>query len=394
MTIWDHFIGQEKIISLLQFAINNSDKLAQSWLFIGHEEKTRIDLAQAFAMALECSKHGDNTCSICHEIQTKSFPDVMTLSTDNVIIPIDEVRDFISQSEQMPVIGPWRIMIITDISRMSERSSNVLLKAIEEPTPHTLWILCTSSLQNVLPTIRSRVRTIHCAIPTEEEITDYLLTECTDDQNAQQSTLRRSYAAQAARLAQGDINRALVYFTQRNVLLDREQLINRVLALKNTSGAVVLARDMVNKAQEYGQSESDASVKKQQKLFLTVHGYDAEAVTLSQLDSETRAQYNRIGSSAERKRLTTRFIRDVLDQMIADIESIYRDVAVIQARANSSITLINKEQEEELTNLSVALSQQDVLRKVQFITVARDRLHGNGMLPLIIEALLCSLTSL
>ena len=94
-----------------------------------------------------------------------THPDVSVLATNKVTIGIDEVRDIITTSEQMPGTAPWRIIIIEDVDRMMERTTNVLLKEIEEPSPHTIWLLCAPSAQDVLPTIRSRTRIVNLAVP-------------------------------------------------------------------------------------------------------------------------------------------------------------------------------------------------------------------------------------
>ena len=85
-----------------------------------------------------------------------THPDVTVLTTNKVTIGIDQVREIITTSEQMPATAPWRIIIIEDVDRMLERTTNVLLKEIEEPAEHCIWLLCAPSAQDVLPTIRSR----------------------------------------------------------------------------------------------------------------------------------------------------------------------------------------------------------------------------------------------
>ncbi len=87
------------------------------------------------------------------------------LTTNKVTIGIDQVRD-ITTSEQMPATAPWRIIIIEDVDRMLERTTNVLLKEIEEPAEHCIWLPCAPSAQDVLPTIRSRTRIVNLAVPS------------------------------------------------------------------------------------------------------------------------------------------------------------------------------------------------------------------------------------
>ena len=74
----------------------------------------------------------------------------------------------------MPSTAPWRIIIIEDVDRMLERTTNVLLKEIEEPSEHTIWLLCAPSAQDVLPTIRSRTRIVNLAVPSTQAVAAFL----------------------------------------------------------------------------------------------------------------------------------------------------------------------------------------------------------------------------
>ncbi len=93
-------------------------------------------------------------------VEARTHPDLSILSTDRVIISIDEVRELVARSQFSPTTARYRVMIIEDADRMAERTSNVLLKALEEPPPRTVWILCAPSEADLIPTVRSRVRSI------------------------------------------------------------------------------------------------------------------------------------------------------------------------------------------------------------------------------------------
>lgn len=108
------------------------------------------------------------------QIMKGEHPDVTILATDKVTISIDQVRSLVAKSEQMPATAPWRILIIEDVDRMLERTTNVLLKEVEEPADRTIWLLCAPSSQDVLPTIRSRTRVVNLAIPPAAAISGFL----------------------------------------------------------------------------------------------------------------------------------------------------------------------------------------------------------------------------
>ena len=87
---------------------------------------------------------------------------------------VDDMRDLVMSAAKFPAIGRWKIVVIEDADRLgtpeNPRTGNALLKAIEEPTPKTLWLLCAPTVQDVLPTIRSRCRTLTLATPGTEDV--------------------------------------------------------------------------------------------------------------------------------------------------------------------------------------------------------------------------------
>ena len=103
-------------------------RIAQSWLICGAPGSGRSRVARAFAAALECPRHGCGECAVCRQVMRDEHPDVTVLATDRVTISIDEVRKLVADSEQMPSTTPWRIIIIEDVDRMLERTTNVLLR--------------------------------------------------------------------------------------------------------------------------------------------------------------------------------------------------------------------------------------------------------------------------
>ena len=160
MSVWDSIVGQRQVVEQLKtISCGDPKSIAQSWLICGPPGSGRSNVARAFAAALESPDHGlgDEPTKVTQQVLAGTHPDVTVLATNKVTIGIDQVRDLITTSEQMPSTAPWRIIIIEDVDRMLERTTNVLLKEIEEPSEHAIWLLCAPSAQDVLPTIRSPV---------------------------------------------------------------------------------------------------------------------------------------------------------------------------------------------------------------------------------------------
>lgn len=386
MSVWDQIVGQKPVVSTLQEIVKNPSEITQSWLVAGPPGSGRSYVARAFAAALECPNDGDGTCKVCKSVIKGTHPDVTVLTTDKVTIGIDQVRGLIESSEQMPGTAPWRIIIIEDVDRMTERTTNVLLKELEEPADHTIWILCAPSAQDVLPTIRSRTRLLTLAVPSNEAVTDFLLKTYGHDTSIDPPVTEK-IAAQAARIAEGHIGLASMYATHRQMLKDRTTVIEGVLGLKRTSDAVVLADTISAKAASQADTEVDERIEVQRAQFRADRGYAPN----DKIPPALRREYNAIGKAADRKRAITRMSRDVLDRTLTDISSIYRDVCVLQNHAEEGAGIVNLENRAAITDLSITLSKQEAIERVEAIAQARRRLNGNGAPLLVFEALLARL---
>src|SRR3954462_2190075 len=146
--------------------------LTHSWLLTGPPGSGRSILAYAFAAAL-IARPGDEEATEA-QVRARTHPDLGILSTDRVTITIDEVRQLVASSQFSPSVGRYRVMVIEDADRMTERTSNVLLKALEEPPERTVWILCAPSDADLLPTIRSRVRTVRLRVPGVSDVAELI----------------------------------------------------------------------------------------------------------------------------------------------------------------------------------------------------------------------------
>ena len=176
MKVWQELLGQPEAIEQLRRVVEDKDSGFQhSWLFTGPAGSGRSTLARAFAAALQCDKNGCGECTSCRLIAADAHPDVRMLATDKVIISIEEVRQLVQFAALGSTLGEYRVVIIEDADRMTERTSNVLLKALEEPQPKTVWILCAPSAADMLPTIRSRTRNVVLRLPSTEEVAQLLM---------------------------------------------------------------------------------------------------------------------------------------------------------------------------------------------------------------------------
>lgn len=381
MSVWESIIGQKPVCDMLSaIATGDSSKLAQSWLICGPPGSGRSNLARAFAAALESPDHGldDEPTRVTRQVLAGTHPDVSILATDKVTIGIDEVRELITVSEQMPSTAPWRIIIIEDVDRMLERTTNVLLKEIEEPAEHCIWLLCAPSAQDVLPTIRSRTRIVNLAVPQPDAVAQWL---------EWSNGIEASVAEQAARLAEGHIGIAKLYATDERVRSERDELVAGVLNLRRASDAVLLADRLNADAKSQAEHDVERVAAREQADFRRINGLGES----DRIPPRLRGAYNAIAKKDEIKRKATRRSRDVLDRALNSIASVYRDVAVLQNNAEESVGIINREHRAAIAELAAVMSRQGAVARLDHVAVARKRLNGNGNPLLVFEALFCAL---
>ena len=383
MSVWDSLVGQKPVIDMLsRIAQGDPSQITQSWLICGPPGSGRSNMARAFAAALESPDHGMSAepTRVTQQVLAGTHPDVTVLTTNKVTIGIDQVREIITTSEQMPATAPWRIIIIEDVDRMLERTTNVLLKEIEEPAEHCIWLLCAPSAQDVLPTIRSRTRIVNLAVPSTQAVAGFL----TSTTNVEPKVAQR-----AARLAEGHIGIAKLYATDERVMSDRDELVVGVLNLARASDAVLLAGNLIDNAKAQAEADANRITAGQEAEFRRINGLAPS----DRIPPKLRGAFNQIAKKDDVKRVVTRRTRDVLDRALNSIASIYRDVAVLQNNAEDSVGLINLENRSSITELSVRLNRAGAVTRLDEVAHARKRLAGNGNPLLVFESLFCALIS-
>lgn len=381
MSVWDSLVGQKPVIDMLsRIAQGDPSQITQSWLICGPPGSGRSNMARAFAAALESPDHGMSAepTRVTQQVLAGTHPDVTVLTTNKVTIGIDQVREIITTSEQMPATAPWRIIIIEDVDRMLDRTTNVLLKEIEEPAEHCIWLLCAPSAQDVLPTIRSRTRIVNLAVPSTQAVAGFL----TSTTNVEPKVAQR-----AARLAEGHIGIAKLYATDERVMSDRDELVVGVLNLARASDAVLLAGNLIDNAKAQTEADANRITAGQEAEFRRINGLAPS----DRIPPKLRGAFNQIAKKDDVKRLVTRRTRDVLDRALNSIASIYRDVAVLQNNAEDSVGLINLENRSSITELSVRLNRSGAVTRLDEVAHARKRLAGNGNPLLVFESLFCAL---
>jgi DNA polymerase-3 subunit gamma/tau len=158
---FEEVVGQEAVVRTLSNAIE-SDKVRQAYLFAGPRGTGKTSLARILAKSVNCklgpTAHPDNTCHACVAISNGTSLDVVEMDAASQR-GIDDIREIRERVVLQPVEGRSKVYILDEAHQLTDAAWNALLKLIEEPPPHLLFVFCTTDLAKVLPTVRSRCQT-------------------------------------------------------------------------------------------------------------------------------------------------------------------------------------------------------------------------------------------
>lgn len=374
MTVWDDVVGQEHAVEMLSAAATDPAAMTHGWLLTGPPGSGRSNAARAFAAALQCERGGCGVCQACTTTLAGTHADVTIVATEKVTIAIDEVRDLVGVASRRPSQGRWRVIIVEDADRMAERTTNVLLKAIEEPPPRTVWILCAPSPQDVLVTIRSRCRGVALRVPPVEAVARLLVARDGVDPVV---------AEAAARAAQSHIGLARRLARDGKARERRSSVLALARRIRGVGDAVVAAGELVEVAQAEAKAATEERDAIEKAELLRALGVEPGGTMPPRLRSQLT------DLEKDQKRRATRHQRDVLDRSMLDLLSLYRDVLVVQLGAQ--VDLVNAELAETVQALAEDSTPEQTVRRMDAIGVARERLGGNVAPLLALEAMAIAL---
>ena len=375
MTVWRDVIGQDSAVGTLERAVTDPGAMTHAWLLTGPPGSGRSVAARAFAAALECPLNGCGECRECRTAVDGTHADVDVIATEGLSIKVEQARELAAMSALRPSVGPWRVIIVEDADRLTERAADALLKAIEEPVPRTVWILCAPSLEDVVITIRSRSRHVRLRTPPTEAVAELL---------HRRDGVEMPMAMYAARAAQSHVGLARRLARDEGARIRRRDVISLAGRIHGVGDAIGAAADLASIADEESTAAAAERDTAEKQRLMELLGADSSARTQP---PHIRSQL--AGLEKEQKARATRHSRDVLDRSLVDLLSVYRDALILHSGA--ALGLVNQDSLPIVQGVARSMSSEQLLQAMDAIGTARERIGLNVAPLLALEAMAISL---
>ena len=350
--------------------------MSHAWLITGPPGSGRSVAATAFAAALQCTGEpvGCGQCPGCRTTLAKTNADVVFVATETSIITVDTARSLVQQAQSSPSQGKWRVLVVEDADRLGESGANALLKAIEEPPAHTVWLLCAPSPEDMIATIRSRCRHLGLRIPRAGAVADLLVDEGVADPET---------ALEAARAAQSHIGLARALARDPQMRQRRREIITAPARVRSVGEAVIAAGRLLETARAQADAQvGERNAREKSELLRQLGMDEGERAT-----KQSRALLRQL--EEDQKRRAKRALTDALDRALVDLLAIYRDVLMVQL--DSGQELINTDLSDLVHGIAADSSPAQTMARIDHIEQARRRLIANGNVLLVLEAMVVSL---
>jgi DNA polymerase-3 subunit delta' len=389
--VFDRLVGQQDAVAVLTAAVASAAAIVRgetdapgamthAWLFTGPPGSGRSVAARAFAAALQCANGGCGSCAECHTSLGGTHADVRSVVPEGLSIAVDEMRALVLRAASSPTGGRWQVVLIEDADRLTEKASNALLKAVEEPSRRTVFLLCTPSTHpdDVSVTIRSRCRVITLRTPSAVSIAEMLV---------RVDGIDASLAAWAAAASQGHVGRARRLArdpqarARREAVLAVPRRLTGIGACFDAASALIAATET-----EASDNVSDADAKERGDLEVALGsgGTGRGAAGAMRGSAGVLKELER-----KQKSRATRAKRDALDRALVDLAGFYRDVLTI--RLGADVPAVHADTIADATLAAQRWAPEATLRRLQAVLACRDAIEANVKPQIAVEAMMVTL---
>lgn len=390
MTVFEDVVGQPQAIQVLRAAVDAThgdvgvpaSAMTHAWLFTGPPGSGRSVAARAFAAALQCPDRGCGRCVHCHSVLAGTHADVRSVVPEGLTISVREMREVVQLGARRPATGRWQVVLIEDADRLTEGASNALLKAVEEPGPHTVFLLCAPSTHpdDVSVTIRSRCRVLSLRQPPAEAIAHVLV---------RRDGIEESTAAWAASVAAGHVGRARRLATDDDARERRRRVLAVPRSLRTLADVFTESAELLSTAKGEAVSVSqrrDRSELEELKTALGAGGTGRGAGAAIRGTAGAVKELER-----RQKSRATRTERDALDRALVDLSGFYRDV--IASSLGSRAPMLNPDVAADVRQAASELGPVGALARLDAVLACREAIELNVKPQIAVEAMMMALYS-
>lgn len=391
--VFSDLVGQGEAVEVLRRAAASAARIVagdatgqggmtHAWIFTGPPGSGRSVAARALAAALQCERDGVGCgeCHGCHTVLGGTHADVRFVVPEGLSIGVGEMRALVLRAGTAPSGGRWQAVVIEDADRLTEAAGNALLKAIEEPPPRTVFLLCTPSTHpdDISVTIRSRCRVVPLRTPPADAVAEVLV---------RRDGIKPDVAAWAAAAAQGHVGRAKRLANdaeargRREAVLAVPRRLSGIGACFDAASALIEASE-AEAASSVVDSNSSEKAALEQALGAGGTGRGAAGAmrgAAGQLKDLERRQKSR----------ATRSQRDALDRALVDLAGFYRDVLVTGMRA--PVAVVHTDAAAQSSAAAAKWTPESTLRRLEAVLACREAIEANVKPRIAVEAMMVSL---
>lgn len=248
---FDELVGQQYVVRSIKNAVQEG-KVGHAYLFCGPRGTGKTSMARLLARAVNCEDKEHAPCGKCENCLAAiegTHPDIIEINAANET-HVEDVRDLIERARLSPMMGQHKVYIVDEVHQLSSSAASALLKTLEEPPKHVIFILATTDPQKLLPTIISRCQRFDFSKIKNEDIKNHLL----DVANKEGVTLGEEAAEKLAILADGGMRDSLsmleqaIAYTSGNITNDA---INEIYGLTSVSEKIKFLKALHEKDIQY-----------------------------------------------------------------------------------------------------------------------------------------------